>query len=215
MGSLEVITGCMFAGKTEELIRRINRERYVHPEESIHLFKPKLDNRYGEEPNIISHNKTAVACQMVSSVTEIQAHLTAQTISPRVVGIDEIHFFDDRIIRLCLELVYKHDAKVIASGLNTDFRGEPFIFRKAIKPFTIGDLMAYAQKVDMLSAICNYQENGVKCTKEAHFTQRLFPDGKPVPYEDELFVVGSHEVRAERKYEARCLEHHLVPGRLW
>ena len=218
MGSLEVITGCMFSGKTERLRDRIHRERfrYEHTEENptVPLFKPVIDNRYGLPTNMISHNDTKTPCIPVSSSNDILSYLkTHRPVS--FIGIDEVQFLDDGIIDLCVEFTHDDDINVLVSCLNLDFRGEPFAFHNSSR--TVGELLAYAQHIQTLSAFCAYilPEQKKRCHREAFFTQRLFDDGEPVPFSDELVVVGGKKVLQERRYEARCFQHHFVPGRPW
>lgn len=219
MGSLEVITGCMFSGKTRRLQDRIHRERfrYEHSDEhpTVLLFKPTIDDRYGEESKVISHDESEISCLLASSSSQISDILAEEEHKQvRVVGIEEIQFFDEKIVDLCLQLTRKHHIDVIAAGLNLDFRGEPFCFRDSQRH--MGELLAYAQIIRTFTAFCAYkppEKQSPRCVREAHFTQRLFPNGEPVPYEDPLLIVGGKETLHDRRYEARCLEHHFVPGR--
>ncbi|MBI1972468.1 thymidine kinase [Candidatus Woesearchaeota archaeon] len=216
MATLEVITGCMFSGKTERLRDRIHREmfRYEHTEASpkVLLFKPSLDTRYTGESKVVSHNNAMLPCLTAAFAEDILAVLEEKPCI-RVVGIDEIQFLDGKIVDLCRELTMKRDIMVIASGLNLSFRGEPFPFRTSERH--MGELLAYAQLIRSLTAYCAYKRHAGerRCGKDAYFTQRLFPDGEPVPYGDDLIIVGGKDVVQERRYEARCLGHHYVPGR--
>jgi len=182
---LEVITGCMFCGKTDELIRRLRRAEVAR--QKIQVFKHILDRRYGEN-SVDSHAGTSFEATPVKSSAEILERLEPGT---TVVGIDEGQFFDNELPAVCQELVDKHGARVIVAGLDTDFRHEPFGPMPA--------LMAQAESVAKLSAIC------LVCGEEATRTQRLI-DGKPAHYHDPVVAVGAAEM-----YEARCRKHHQVP----
>jgi thymidine kinase len=182
-GRIEVICGSMFSGKTEELIRRLRRA--ISARQRVQVFKPRLDDRYGTE-KVTSHNGLHVVAQPVGSAREILALLESET---TVVGIDELQFFDPLITEVCQELA-RRGRRVIAAGLDTDFRGEPF--------GPMPRLMAEAEMVDKLRAIC------VVCGNEASRTQRLV-DGQPAAHDDPLIVVGASE-----KYEARCRACHEV-----
>lgn len=183
-GSLEVITGSMFCGKTEETIRRLRRATIA--QQKVQVFKPKIDDRYAEE-KVTSHAGHNFDATPIESASEIMESLATDT---TVVAIDEAQFFDDGIISIVQELADK-GLRVIVAGLDQDFRGEPF------GPMPI--LMSKAEKVDKLHAIC------VVCGDEASRTQRLV-DGKPARYDDPIVIVGAAEL-----YEARCRIHHEVP----
>ena len=182
-GTLEIICGSMFSGKTEELIRRLRRAEIAR--QAIQVFKPQLDNRYGVE-RVTSHNGLHVEAQPVAQAEDILGLIRPDT---TVVGIDEVQFFDWKIASVTQELA---DAglRVIAAGLDMDFRGEPF------GPMPL--LMAQAEKVRKLQAIC------VTCGDVASRTQRLV-NGQPAAHDDPLIVVGADEA-----YEARCRACHEV-----
>ncbi len=194
--ALEVISGPMFSGKTEELLRRIRREQIA--KRKVLLFKPNIDKRYSED-SVSSHNKSMLKATVIDSAAEIERQFRLH--QPEVIGIDEIQFFDDSVLDFCLK--NKKTVKIIVSCLNLDFRGEPFKFFNSNKH--IGELIVHANEAKMLSAICTHNGNGKICGKEAFFTQRLI-NGKPAPYFSPLILVGSTEA-----YEARCSEHHSVP----
>ena len=195
MGDIELIVGCMFCGKTRELLRKIRIE--LAAERNVKLFKPSLDNRY-QEKAITTHDKENIVAIPFQSTEDIYNCLNENT---NVIGIDEIQFFDDKIIDFCLEQANRNK-KIIASGLNLDFRGEPFKFRNSNKH--IGDLMPYSL-VYHLRAICTFKnENEKICGKPADFSQRLI-EGKPASYDSPLILVGSKE-----HYEARCRKHFFI-----
>jgi thymidine kinase len=183
-GSIEVITGSMFCGKTEELIRRLRRATIA--KQKVQVFKPKIDNRYAEE-KVTSHAGANFDALPISNAKDVFEHLDKDT---TVVAIDEAQFFDLEIIDITQKLADR-GIRVIAAGLDMDFRGEPF------GPMPI--LMSKAEEVSKLHAIC------VKCGEEASRTQRLV-DGNPARYNDPVVIVGASEL-----YEARCREHHEVP----
>ncbi len=183
-GSLEVITGSMFCGKTEELIRRLRRA--VIARQQVQVFKPVIDVRYSRT-EVASHNGMTFEAQPVKSAAEILEALDPDT---TVVGIDEAQFFDEEIIPIVQRLADR-GMRVIVGGLDMDFRGEPFGFMPL--------LMAQAERVDKLHAIC------MVCGEPASRTQRLV-DGRPARYDDPVVIVGADEL-----YEARCRRHHQVP----
>ncbi len=186
-GSIEVITGSMFSGKTDELIRRLRRATIAR--QKVQVFKPAIDNRYAVE-KVTSHAGSDFAAQPVRSASEISVQMVKGT---TVVAIDEAQFFDVGIIAIC-QAMADRGIRVIVAGLDTDFRGEPF------GPMPV--LMAQAEVVDKLHAIC------MVCGEPASRTQRLI-DGRPANYEDPVVVVGASEL-----YEARCRKHHEVPRNL-
>jgi thymidine kinase len=183
-GSMEIITGSMFCGKTEELIRRLRRAAIA--EQKVQVFKPMIDKRYaeGKVTSHAGHNFDAIPIQKAADI------LTMMEADTTVVAIDEAQFFDEEIIQLVQDLVDR-DIRVIVAGLDMDFRGEPF----GPMPY----LMAQAERVDKLHAIC------MVCGESASRTQRLV-DGKPAKYDDPIVIVGASEL-----YEARCRTHHEVP----
>ncbi len=182
-GAIEVICGSMFSGKTEELIRRVRRA--IIAKQTVQVFKPQIDVRYGVE-RVTSHNGLTVEAEPVGSPEEILGLLRPQT---TVVAIDEVQFFDPAIVPLCNKLA-DEGIRVICAGLDTDFRGEPF--------GPIPQLMARAEEVDKLHAIC------VICGESATRTQRLI-NGVAAAYDDPIVLVGASEV-----YEARCRHCHEV-----
>lgn len=183
-GSIEVITGSMYSGKSEELIRRVTRAKYAR--KKALLFKHEIDKRY-HESNIISHSKFEAEAFAVKSGSEMRK-IVAE-INPDIIGIDETQFFGMEIVEFAKEMAAE-GKRVICAGLDTDFRGEPF------EPMP--QLMAVAEKVDKLHAICSV------CGAEASRTQRLV-NGEAAKESDPLILVGAAE-----KYEARCRSCHEV-----
>ena len=182
-GSLTVITGSMFSGKTEELIRRLRRALYAR--RSIQAFKHALDTR-SELTEIRTHNGVLHEALAVSTSEELLEKLDETT---DVVAIEEAQFFDEGIVDVCRRLA---DAgyEVIAAGLDMDFRGRPF------GPMPI--LLAEADEVVKLRAIC------ARCGRDASRSQRLI-DGHPAPASAPIILVGAQE-----SYEARCRYCHEV-----
>jgi thymidine kinase len=183
-GGIEVICGCMFSGKTEELIRRVKRAQIA--KQKVQVFQHRLDTRYGER-RVASHSGAHLEAVTVQRPSDIVALVKPDT---HVVAIDELQFFELSIAEACQELADR-GVRVIVAGLDMDFRGEPF------GPIPL--LLAQAELVDKLQAIC------VVCGAPASRTQRLI-NGKPAHYEDPIIMVGASEV-----YEARCRMCHDVP----
>jgi thymidine kinase len=183
-GSIEVITGSMFSGKTDELIRRLRRARIAR--QKVQVFKPLIDDRYAVE-KVTSHAGSEFEAQPIQCSAEILQFLNEDT---TVVAIDEAQFFDAEVSSIAQELADR-GMRVIAAGLDTDFRGEPF--------GPMPTLMAQAETVDKLQAIC------MVCGEPASRTQRLL-NGKPAHFQEPVVIVGASEL-----YEARCRQHHEVP----
>jgi thymidine kinase len=183
-GSVEVICGSMFSGKTDELIRRLRRATIAR--QVVQVFKPAIDLRYALE-KVTSHAGSDFAAIPVQKASDIRKRLDKQA---TVVAIDEAQFFDDEIVPVVEELAGRN-LRVIVAGLDVDFRGEPF--------GPMPELMARAERVDKLQAIC------MTCGEPACRTQRLV-NGKPARYDDPIVIVGAAEM-----YEARCRKHHEVP----
>ena len=176
-GRIEVITGPMFSGKSEELIRRLKRARIAR--QRVACYKPDIDLRY-HRTAIASHSlQTHEACT-VANVERLREELYPVLAEVDVIGIDEAQFFDDGVIALAVELVHLGKRLVVA-GLDTTFAAEPF--------GPIPALMAIADEVLKLSAVC------MICGAPAIHTQRLGSS-------QELVVVG-----AAGLYEARCRAH--------
>ena len=182
-GWIEVICGCMFAGKTEELIRRINVLSYAR--KNILVFKPKIDDRYSTT-EIASHAGSKVPCIVISEAKEILNHVNYDT---DVVAIDEVQFFDEDVVDIC-EYLADSGLRVMVAGLDKDFRGEPF----GVLP----DLLTRAEFVTKLTAVC------AKCGAPATRTQRIII-GKPASFNDPIVLVGAKEA-----YEPRCRHCHEI-----
>ncbi len=163
-GYIEVICGSMFSGKTEELIRRLNRARIA--KQKVEIFKPEVDTRYADE-NVVSHDENKVKCTPVQTAGQILLY----DIDADVVGIDEAQFFDMELVSVCNELANRGH-RVIVAGLDMDFRGVPF--------GPMPGLMASAEYVTKVHAIC------MKCGNLAQFSHRIVPD-------ENLVVLGETE----------------------
>lgn len=149
-GWIEVICGCMFSGKTEELIRRIRRAQIAR--QRVAIFKPKIDTRYSAE-HIVSHSEQSVVADVVEDATEI----LEKAVNATVVGIDEGQFFRPNLVDVC-ELLANKGKRVIVAGLDQDYRGKPF------EPMP--QLLAVAEYITKTLAIC------VICGNPADRTQR-------------------------------------------
>ncbi len=176
-GVLEVITGPMFSGKSEELIRRLKRARIAR--QRVLCYKPDIDLRY-HRSHIASHSAQTHEAVPVASVEELRSSLAPQLNQVDVVGIDEVQFLSPEVIPLATELIAA-GKRVLLAGLDMTFDAEPF--------GPVPALMAMADKVTKLSAVC------MVCGGSAIHTQRLSPS-------QELVVVG-----AAGLYEARCRAH--------
>ncbi|MFH1831959.1 MAG: thymidine kinase [bacterium] len=180
-GSLEVVCGSMFSGKTEELMRRLKRAEFA--KQKVLTIKHYIDVRKSHTC-IVSHDgKERAAFPIGQNDTGIEQILELASSDIDVVGIDEVQFFPSSIVSIVSYLV-QHGKRVIVAGLDLDFRGEPF--------GTTPILMSLADKVTKLKAVC------VVCAQEAHHTQRLI-NGKAANYDDPIILVSGTEY-----YEARC-----------
>ena len=175
-GWIEVITGPMFSGKSEELIRRLRRAAIARLR--LQVFKPALDTRYAEQ-EIVSHSQWRIPSVAVERSGEIQRRLDPRT---EVVGIDEAQFFDEELPAVCSHLA-DLGKRVIVAGLDMDYRGIPF--------GPMPHLLAIAEQVQKITAICS------KCGAQASYTQRLVAS-------EERVVVGAadkYEARCRRCHE--------------
>lgn len=194
-GWIEVISGVMFSGKSEELLRRIRRA--VIARKRVQVFKSHLDDRYAGIQQIATHDGVMAEAVPVDAAGEIMRRVRPDT---EVVAIDEAQFLDEGVVEVATALADR-GIRVILAGTDTDFRGEPF--------GAMPQLMAVAEIVDKLHAIC------VVCGEPACRNQRLV-NGAPAVYESPTILVGGSE-----SYEARCRRCHDVPrvdaaqGRLW
>ena len=185
-GRIEVICGSMFSGKSEELIRRVRRAEIAR--QRVAVFKPVVDDRY-DRRQVASHDGARVEAVPVRASADILAHLSDGV---TVAAVDEAQFLDEGIVEVAQRLAGR-GVRVIVAGLDMDFRGEPF--------GAMPRVMALAETVDKLQAIC------MVCGAPASRTQRLV-NGRPAAYTDPIILIG-----AQDSYEARCREHHVVPGK--
>lgn len=191
-GSLSVICGPMFSGKSRELIRLVHIAE-IAGQQTV-MFKPRIDTRYSHS-DIASHDGIRKQAQAVDTAREILSVLGSRASLPAVAAIDEGQFFDRGITAVCLWLV-ERGLRVVVAGLDRNFRGEPF--------GSMPELLACADEVVKLRAVC------MRC-KDPRVTavlpQRLI-DGQPAPYDSPEVMVGGAEF-----YESRCLDCHEVPGK--
>ncbi len=175
-GWLEVVCGPMFSGKSEELIRRLRRAEIAG--QRVLIVKPGIDDRY-DVSDVVSHSGVRMPAVGLAGADEIMRFADGYD----VIGLDEVQFFDDEVVDVCIRLA-DQGLRVIAAGLDTDFRVEPF------GPMPL--LLARAEFVDKLQAVCH------RCGGPATRTQRLV-NGAPAPYGGATVQVGALDA-----YEARC-----------
>ena len=178
-GYIEVVVGPMYSGKSEELIRRLKRAKIA--KQNIIVFKPHIDDRYSKS-DVVSHSGDSIEAIPIEKPSDIY-DLIDEDIQ------DEVQFFDEDIVNIAVDLANK-GVRVIAAGLDMDFKGEPF--------GPTPRLLAVAEFVDKIQAICSV------CGQPATRSQRLI-DGKPARYDDPIIQVGAVE-----SYEARCRKCHVV-----
>ncbi|MDP3994765.1 MAG: thymidine kinase [bacterium] len=183
LGSVEVICGCMFSGKTDELIRRVRRAPFAR--KNVLVFKPSVDTRR-DSGTVNTYDNAKHPAVSVSSSKEILERIQEDT---DWVAVDEAQFFDADLPLVC-NFLASAGLRVIVAGLDSDFRGEPF--------GSMDSLMRSADKVDKQIAHCDV------CGASATRTQRIV-NGVPAHYNDPIVVVG-----AEESYQARCRLHHVV-----
>ena len=182
-GWIEVICGPMFSGKTETLLKII--ERMDLAKKKYIIFKPKIDTRYSIN-QLVSHNQKTIEAINISHGSDIKRHIKD---SHQAIVIDEAQFFDKSLVKYLQEYA-NAGLRIIISGLDKDFKCDPF--------GPMGDILAIADKVTKLTAVCQ------KCGCEATCTQRII-DGEPAHYYDPQILVGTDD-----KYEARCRDCHEV-----
>lgn len=185
-GWIEVVTGVMFSGKSEELLRRVRRA--VLAKKKVQVFKSHLDERYGGLASVNTHDGGAIPSEPISTSAELMERTRADT---SVVAVDEVQFLDEGVVEVANALADR-GLRVIMAGTDMDFRGQPF--------GPVPSLLAIAERVDKLHAIC------VRCGQLATRNQRLI-DGRPAAAEGPTIQVGGLE-----SYEARCRACHEVPS---
>lgn len=177
-GTVEVITGSMFSGKTEELIRRVKRALLAR--QRVQAFKPRIDNRY-DPARIVSHGAIAVDAVAVGTSDSLEERVEDDT---QVVAIDEAQFFDRGIVEVC-ERLANRGLRVICAGLDQDYLGRPFA--------PMPELMAIAEEVTKVHAVCTV------CGAAASRSQRLIPEGTTVL----VGGAGTYEARCRACFEPR------------
>lgn len=185
IGKIEVICGPMFAGKTEELIRRVKRMEYA--KKKYLVFKPNIDNRYST-CEVVSHNKkrTNAINIDINNPNMVSKYITEDI---NALVFDEVQFFNESLLNIVKDYASR-GLRIICAGLDKDFLGNPF----GIMP----NLLALADEVTKLTAIC------MVCGEEATETQRII-DGHPAYDDDVVVLIGATE-----SYEARCRKCHIV-----
>lgn len=192
--SLKGISGSMFAGKTETLLREISRAEIS--KKKVQVFKPLIDDRWGEKDKVRSHSGGEHDACAVKNALDILECLDSDT---QVVAIEEIQFFDPEIINVVRALL-EADIRVIFAGLSQDFRGEPF--------GSMPTLLALCDEIEKPTAICTEEVDGKICGANASKTQRLI-NGQPANFNDPIVLIGDED----EGYQARCPKHHKVPGK--
>lgn len=187
-GRLEVISGSMFSGKSEELIRRVRRAELASLKTSV--FKHRFDDRTSID-FIDTHNGDKLKAVALENPEEIKNFITEET---QIVAIDEVQFFKPEVVRTILDLV-EDGKKVIAAGLDLDFRGVPF--------GPIPPLLAIADRITKLYAVC------MTCGNDAHYSQRLI-DGRAAKFNDPIVLIGAQDV-----YQARCRDCFIIDNVGW
>jgi thymidine kinase len=188
-GSIEVITGSMFSGKTEELIRRVKRALFAR--QRVQAFKPRIDDRY-DATRIVTHEKVSVEAVAVSNSESLEQRIIEEC---DVVAIDEAQFFDHGLIEV-VDRLASRGLRVIIAGLDQDYRGRPF--------HPMPELMAIAEEVTKVHAVCT------ACGNTASRSQRLLPEGETV------LVGGSdaYEARCRACFVSRDAPRTVIPSRV-
>lgn len=176
-GTLTVVCGSMYAGKSEELIRLARRALYA--KKSVQVFKPAIDNRYDEQM-VVTHEGVRHQAMPVKGVADLKKLVAKET---DFVGIEEAQFFSGDLVDFCVALADR-GVEVVCAGLDQDFRRQPF--------GPMAQLMSAADEVVKLRAIC------IQCGQVASHTQRII-EGKPASWDDPIVLIGATE-----SYEARC-----------
>ncbi|AOG61050.1 thymidine kinase [Spiroplasma helicoides] len=185
-GWIELITGCMFAGKTEEFIRRL--KRYEYAKQKVLVFKPAMENRYSKD-NVTSHSGLELPAIRVKNSNELREHVFRDK-DVKIIGVDEVQFLDTDIVDVLSEIADK-GIIVVANGLDKDYRNDPFQ--------NVDKLLVQAEYVDKLTSICYV------CGGNASRTQRIV-GGVPAKADEPLVLLSANE-----KYEARCRHCYIKP----
>lgn len=179
---IEVVCGCMFSGKTEELIRRMKRAQIAR--QKVQIFKPAIDTRYGEDC-VVTHDDSKFSSTPVETAEDILNFLDDST---RVVGIDEAQFFGEEIVEIT-ERLANRGLRVVVAGLDMDYKGKPF--------GSMPRLLCVAEQVTKLSAIC------VVCGAPATRSQRISAN------EEQVVVGAMDHYEARCRDHHYCLDHVL------
>jgi thymidine kinase len=186
-GWIELITGCMFAGKTEEFIRRIRT--FTYAQFNVLVFKPEIDNRYSDE-KIVSHAGASIDAITISTSKEIDDKVKSIKEKVDVVAIDEVQFIDEGIVKVACDMADR-GIIVVVNGLDTDFKADPFQ--------NVDKFLVQAEYVKKLSAICRV------CGGNANRTQRIV-NGQPARKDEPIILVSGND-----HYEARCRHCYIKP----
>ena len=203
---LTMIVGNMFGGKTSTLGKILSHE--VYDGKNVQAFRVSLDKRFGKI-YIKTHDGATfkkVPTIIVQDTEELIKNLKKDT---QIIGIDEIQFFDDYILKFIKGNMGKY--KIVVTGLPLDFRGEPFPFRRRKNMeqdshYNMGNLSVYASETITEHPGCRYSKNGKTCAKTAKYPQRFRSDGSPAEFEDPTIVVGGSDI-----YSPRCYNHFIRP----
>lgn len=187
-GRLEIVCGSMFSGKSEELIRRIRRAEFA--QQKMCVFKHRIDDRMSID-YIHAHSGDKFKAIALENPADMELFVTDDI---RVIAIDEVQFFSQEIIPTILSFV-ESGKRVIAAGLDLDFRGLPF--------GPMPTLMAVANSVLKLNAVC------MTCGNDAHFSQRLI-NGRPAKFDDPILLIGAQDC-----YQARCRDCYTIDKTVW
>lgn len=188
-GWIEVITGSMFSGKTEELIRRLKRARIANLR--VEIFKPAIDKRYSEE-DVVSHDESSIPSTPVNS----SSNILLLTGNVDVIGIDEAQFFDPELANVCSKLA-NQGIRVIVAGLDMDFKGKPF--------GPMGALMSQAEYITKVHAIC------ITCGELAQFSHRKTASDKTVLLGEQ----NEYEPLCRTCFQLETQEKHKTINKKW
>ncbi|AUM63022.1 thymidine kinase [Spiroplasma monobiae] len=188
-GWIELITGCMFAGKTEEFIRRLKRYKYA--KQNVIVFKPAIDDRYSKK-DIFSHSGMSIESIPVKNSKQLFDIFNEENAKEKIdiIGIDEVQFLDTDVVDI-ISNIAAEGVIVIVNGLDKDFKNNPFQ--------NVDRLLVEAEYVDKLTSICH------SCGGNANRTQRII-NGEPAKANEPIIVISANE-----KYEARCRHCYIKP----
>lgn len=196
--------GNMFGGKTAKMI--IDLQRAEIAEKKVQVFKISWDDRYEEGQITANNGQLKFPAISVPDFSDLEKNLMENV---EILGIDELQFFDERIIDFIAE--YKEKIKIIGTGLQFDYRGEPFSLRsvgdkETDSKYTIGNLMSLAYPINQELPICTHKEKNKICGNKTLYSQRWREDGTISRYNDQTIKVGGKE-----SYAPRCQKHFIKP----